>query len=85
MAILLGFTFHNQSGTQSFVVKDLVVGSQIWTGAIVGNGVSPLLRCAAAEHGPGWGRVSVVGSDPPPLEPMVKDIRFDGDEFVYVP
>ena len=85
MATLLSFTFHNQSGSQSFIVNDVVGGSQIWTGMIVGNGVSPKLYCTAAQDGPGWGRVSVAGSNPPPLQPMVKDIRFDGDEFVYLP
>jgi hypothetical protein len=46
---------------------------------------SPTIYCTPASDGPGWGKVSVIGDDPEPDEPMVKDIRYDGDEFVYVP
>jgi hypothetical protein len=87
MADSLKFRFLNKSKTQYFTVKDLVDTSNnpIWTGNVTGNDYSPYISCVVEQNGPGWGKVSVIGDDPQPDEPMVKDIRFDGDEFNYVP
>jgi hypothetical protein len=81
------FRFDNKSGGQNFTVNDLVDDSNnpVWAGFVEGNTYSPVHYCTPAIDGPGWGRVSVIGDNPKPDEPMVKDIRYDGDEFVYVP
>jgi hypothetical protein len=83
----LGFRFDNKSGDQDFTVDDLVDTSSnpIWSGFVQGNSYSPTIYCTPRTDGPQWGKVSVIGDNPKPDEPMVKDIRYEGDEFVYVP
>jgi hypothetical protein len=83
----LKFRFLNKSKTQYFTVEDLVdkPNNPIWTGDVKGNDYSPYISCVIEPHGPGWGKVSVIGDDPRPDKPMVKDIRGDKDEFNYVP
>jgi hypothetical protein len=81
------FRFHNTSGDQNFVVNDLIDSDNnpIFSDFLAGNQVSPAIYCVRTTDGPQWGKVSVVGDNPKPDEPMVKDIRYNGDEFVYAP
>lgn len=81
------FRFHNGSGDQNFSVVDLIAGDgrEVFSGFVSAGDYSPAVTCSRASDGPRWGKISIEGDNPKPIEPLMKEIRYDGDEFLYLP
>ncbi len=85
MTVLLEFRFKNSSGDQEFEVHDQVdkSDSPIATIFVASAEYSKWIACTADSRGRGW--VLVVGSNPRPTDPPIKEIRYNRDEFTYAP